>query len=80
MPLLKSEYRCMKRVLEREHAGKKYDFIDVVREKLGHNPYTYTANHVGVKVKTEQMRKELAKQDVLAVDYIFVVIPHDQGK
>ena len=52
----------------------------MIRTKLGENPFTFTANHVGVRNKTEKMKRDLAKLSVLAVDYIFVVTPEDQGK
>ena len=80
MPLLRNEYKLMKKVLEQTNEGSKYNFTDVIRTKLGENPFTFTANHVGVRNKTEKMKRDLAKLTVLAVDYIFVVTPEDQGK
>ena len=44
------------KVFHDQYCETKFTFKDLVREKYGHNPMTYTANHVGVKNKTQEMK------------------------
>ena len=51
----------MMKALREQYSEEKFRFTDIVRSKLGKNPVTFPANHVGVKEKTEEMKEELGK-------------------
>ena len=61
LPLLKNQYKCMMKAFQEQYSEEKFTFTDIVRHKLGQNPVTFPANHVGVKEKTEEMKEELGK-------------------